>query len=103
MIFIWMKLRNVIYIEKAGTGTTDMITDCLEAKLPEPEFEQHGSHFVVTLWRDWLTDKVMADLGLNDRQKKAIVYLKKTEVLRIASIKKLQKPTKKWLRVILME
>jgi len=69
-------LFRVKYVEKAGTGTTDMIADCLEAGLPEPDFKQHGPHFVTTIWRDWLTDKVLGDLGLNERQVKVIQFLK---------------------------
>jgi len=42
-------LFRVEYVEKAGTGTTDMIADCRKAGLPEPDFEQRGPHFVVTL------------------------------------------------------
>ena len=61
---------------EAGTGTTDMIADCRDAGLPEPDFEQHGPHFVVTVWRDWLTDEVLKKFDLNDRQKQAITYLK---------------------------
>jgi predicted HTH transcriptional regulator len=70
-------LFRVKYVEKAGTGTTDMIDDCLKAGLPEPDFEQRGPHFVVTLWRDWLTDAVMAKFDLNDRQVQAIAYTKR--------------------------
>ncbi|MFA6174813.1 MAG: DUF4062 domain-containing protein [Kiritimatiellales bacterium] len=69
-------LFRVQYVEKAGTGTTDMIADCLAAGLPGPGFRQCGPHFVTTLWRDWLTDEVLANLGLNDRQLKAVKYLK---------------------------
>jgi ATP-dependent DNA helicase RecG len=64
------------YAEKAGTGTTDMIDVCRAAGLPEPEFAQRGPHFVVTLWRDWLTDAVLAGLGLNERQMLAVRTLK---------------------------
>ena len=53
-----------------------MIADCRKAGLPEPDFEQRGPYFVVTVWRDWLTEEVIAALGLNDRQKKAILYIK---------------------------
>ncbi len=74
-------LFRVKYVEKAGTGTTDMIADCLEAGLPEPDFAQHGPHFVTTIWRDWLTDEVMNELGLNDRQKKAVFYLKQNKMI----------------------
>ncbi len=61
-------LFRVKYVEKAGTGTTDMIADCLDAGLPEPGFAQCGPHFVTTVWRDWLTDKVLAKLDLTERQ-----------------------------------
>jgi ATP-dependent DNA helicase RecG len=64
------------YIEKAGTGTLDMITYCKEAGLPEPIFEQRGSQFVVTIGRNWLTDAAMTALGLSERQKKAVQYVK---------------------------
>jgi len=60
------------YIEKAGTGTLDMIALCRAADLPEPEFRQDGGMFVQTLWRDWLTGQVLEGLGLNERQKKAV-------------------------------
>lgn len=52
---------------KAGTGTTDMIADCRKAGLPEPDFEQRGPYFVVTVWRDWLTDEVMKRIGLRQK------------------------------------
>ncbi|PKG31234.1 ATP-binding protein, partial [Methanoregula sp.] len=64
------------YIEKAGTGTLDMITYCKEAGLPEPGFEQRGGQFVVTLWRDWLTESVLAEFGLNERQMMIITFMK---------------------------
>lgn len=63
-------------VEKAGTGTTDMIADCRKAGLPEPDFEQRGPYFVVTVWRDRLTEDVIASLGLNDRQKTAVLFTK---------------------------
>ncbi|MCU0858622.1 MAG: hypothetical protein MUC65_09505 [Pontiellaceae bacterium] len=69
-------LYRVKFVEKAGTGTTDMIADCLDAGLPEPTFMQNGAHFVITIWRDWLTDDVLAGLGLNERQMKAVRYVK---------------------------
>ena len=66
------------YIERAGTGTLDMIRQCVEADLPEPEFHPDGERFVVVIWRDWLTDGAMAQLGLNERQKKGVALVKKT-------------------------
>jgi len=65
------------YIEKAGTGTLDMIALCRTADLPEPEFRQDGGMFVQTLLRDWLTDDLLSSLGLNERQTKALQAARK--------------------------
>lgn len=79
------------YIEKAGSGTQRMIELCLEAGLPEPQFEQRSGSFILTLWRNWLTDQVLTELELNDRQRRAVVYLKtngkisNTEYQRVAN------------------
>jgi ATP-dependent DNA helicase RecG len=64
------------YIEQAGTGTLDMISLLQKAGIPEPDFEQQGNEFVVTIWRDWLTDAVMTALSINERQKQAIKFVK---------------------------
>lgn len=64
------------YIEKAGSGTIDMIERCRAAGVPAPDFEERSGQFVVTLWREWLTPDVIDALDLNDRQRKVITYLK---------------------------
>lgn len=64
------------YIEKAGSGTQRMIELCREANLPEPDFELRAGSFVITLWRDWLTNEVLSGYDLNDRQRQTIDYLK---------------------------
>ncbi len=69
-------LFRIKYAEKVGTGTTDMIADCRAASLPEPDFEQRGPYFVVTLWRDWLTAEVIDQLGLTDCERKLVSLLK---------------------------
>jgi hypothetical protein len=64
------------YIERVGSGTQTMIELCREAGLPEPDFELRQGFFVTTLWRDWLTETVIAKLRLSERQKKAVVFLR---------------------------
>ena len=64
------------YIEKAGSGTLDMIDRCDEAGLPSPDFEERAGQFVTTLWRDWLTAEVISSFDLNERQQKAVAYVK---------------------------
>ena len=53
-----------------------MILLSKKADIPEPDFEQQGNEFVVTLWRDWLSEAYLTRLNLNDRQIKVIGYLK---------------------------
>jgi ATP-dependent DNA helicase RecG len=64
------------YIEKYGTGTLMMIRESLTHSLPEPDFAQRGGEFTIALWRDWLTEEVLAGYSLNDRQREAINLLK---------------------------
>ncbi|MEW5745113.1 MAG: ATP-binding protein [Nitrospirota bacterium] len=64
------------YIEKYGTGTLMMIRESLAHALAEPDFVQRGGEFTSTVWRDWLTDKVIESLGLNVRQKHAVILAK---------------------------
>lgn len=65
------------YIEKAGSGTQRMIELCQEAGLPSPEFNIRAGSFVLTLWRDWLTDDVLAALKLNERQLSALSLIRR--------------------------
>ena len=88
-------LFRIRYAEKVGTGTTDMIADCRTAGLPEPEFEQRGPHFVVTLWRDWLTADVIAKLDLNERQLQAVAHVKKTGRITNSEYRQLTGATRK--------
>lgn len=64
------------YIERAGTGTLDMIRLCVEAGLPEPEFRNEGERFITVIWRDWLTDELLAGMNLSDRQEGVVAFVK---------------------------
>ena len=64
------------YIEKYGTGTLMMIRESIEHALPEPEFKQQPGEFGAILWRDWLTEKAIAALVLNERQRTVVPHLK---------------------------
>jgi len=64
------------YIEKYGTDNLMMIHESLSHDLPEPDFVQRGGEFTTTAWRDWLTPDRLTRLNLNERQMKAVVYLK---------------------------
>jgi len=72
-----------------------MIELCRSAGLPEPQFEQRSGSFVITLWRDWLTARVLAGYSLNDRQEKGIAYLKAQGRISNPEYQQLTKATKK--------
>ncbi len=63
-------------IEKAGTGTLDMIARCSAAGLPEPSFTQRGGQFIPTLWRDSLSKALYCVQGISERQRQAVEYTK---------------------------
>jgi len=69
--FFWIK-----YIEEVGTGTNKIIQWCREWGLPEPEFEYTGTSLVVTFWKLRLQEEYIEGLELNERQTKAIEYIK---------------------------
>ena len=66
------------YIQRIGSGTIEMVKQCKQAGLPEPEFiNNRGYEFRTILGRDIFTESVLAKLGLNERQLKAVKYVKK--------------------------
>lgn len=77
------------YIEKAGSGTLEMIKQCRDQGLPEPEFEQKMGCFVTIIWRSILTDEYLSRLDLNERQKKSIKHIEKYGKITRAEYEKL--------------
>jgi ATP-dependent DNA helicase RecG len=69
--FFWIK-----YIEEVGTGTNKIVEWCVDWGLPEPEFEFTGTSLALTFRKSKLTEEYIERLGLNERQMKAIEYLK---------------------------
>ena len=67
------------YIEQWGTGTNDMIDMCLDWGLPEPLFEYVTGDLVVTFGKSRLTDDFLEESELNERQKKAVGYVKENK------------------------
>jgi ATP-dependent DNA helicase RecG len=83
------------YCEKAGTGTSDMVKGCRAKGLPKPTFTEKSGQFVVTIWRDIFTKDFLSALYLNDRQLKAIRFVKKKGRITNTGYQKLAETTKK--------
>jgi len=63
-------------IDSWGSGTIKIIDTCKQAELPEPELVEQEGGFSVTLFKNKLTVEQLTKLGLNDRQLKAVEYVK---------------------------
>lgn len=63
------------FIEQWGTGTNRMIEECVKHGLPEPLFEEIAGDFVVT-FRKGITEELLKERGLNERQMKAVSYIR---------------------------
>ena len=63
------------YIEQWGTGTYRIIESLRKAGLPEPQFESR-SGFRVWFYKDIYTEESLRKIGLNERQIKAVMYVK---------------------------
>jgi ATP-dependent DNA helicase RecG len=67
------------YIDAWGRGTLKIINSCKEAELPEPEIKESDGGFLVTIFKDVLTEEQLKKLGLNERQIKAVFFLKENK------------------------
>ncbi|AGB03028.1 ATP-binding protein [Methanoregula formicica] len=72
-------LFRIKYIERWGSGTTKMIRVCRDLGAPEPEFHEQDDDFMVTFRRSSVNAILERPELLNDRQKKAMEYLKTHE------------------------
>ena len=64
------------YIDAWGRGTIKIIDTCKEAELPEPKMQEQDGGFIITLFKNTLTEEQLKKLGLNARQVKAVLYVK---------------------------
>ena len=64
------------YIEAWGRGIRKMNEQCTEAGLPLPLYYYESSGFWVEFRKDTYNEQSLKELGLNDRQVKAVLYVK---------------------------
>lgn len=64
------------YIESWGRGITKMTNLCLEAGLPKPTFYYKTSGIWAVFQKDIFNAEYLQTLGLNDRQVKAVLFVK---------------------------
>ncbi|MCS4434024.1 ATP-binding protein [Aquiflexum gelatinilyticum] len=64
------------YIESWGRGTIKIINECKKAGIPEPVFTYDSSDISVEFRKDIYNEKHLQSLDLNERQVKAVLYVK---------------------------
>ena len=64
------------YIESWGRGTIKILNECKQAGIPEPVFSYDSSDMSVEFRKDIYNEKYLKSLNLNERQIKAVIYLK---------------------------
>lgn len=97
---------DIGWIEQWGSGIDKMRRACIKAGLPEPLFEEYQG-FRVIFRKDIYTEEYLRNLGLNERQIKAVMYVKEkgnitnkeyqqlAEVSRITASRELQNVVEK--------
>jgi ATP-dependent DNA helicase RecG len=64
------------YIDSWGSGIMKIIDSCKIAELPAPIMEENDGGFIVRLFKDRFAEEELRHLGLNERQIKAVLYVK---------------------------
>ncbi len=64
------------YVEAWGRGIEKITTQCVEAGLPTPIFNVEGNDFWTIFRKDRYNEQSLRELGLNERQIKAVLYVK---------------------------
>ena len=83
------------YIEQYGSGTVRMVEWMKEAGLPEPEYKEELGGFSVYFYKDIYTEENLRKMELNERQIKAVMYVKEKEKITNKEYQKLVNTTKK--------
>ncbi len=65
------------FIESWGRGTIKIINECKKAGIPEPIFTYDSSDISVEFRKDFYNEKHLQSLDLNERQVKAVLFVKK--------------------------
>lgn len=63
-------------VETWGRGTTKIIDECLKWGLPEPLFEEKQGGIWLTIYADRYQEDLLRKDGLNERQVKAVLFVK---------------------------
>jgi len=90
------------WIEQWGSGIDKMRNACVKAGLPEPQLEEYQG-FRVIFRKDIYTEEYLHNLGLNERQIKAVMYVKEKGKITNKEYQELTKVSKPMATIDLKE
>jgi ATP-dependent DNA helicase RecG len=77
------------WIERWGSGTTRIVELCRRQGLPEPDFRSEKGRFEVIFYKDPYTRERLREMGLNERQVKAVLYVKERGQITLSAFRSL--------------
>lgn len=77
--------------------------ECKKAGLPEPEFKDEYGGFAVYFYKDIYTEENLRKIGLNERQIKAVMYVKEKGKITNREYQELAKVSKPMATIDLKE
>jgi ATP-dependent DNA helicase RecG len=77
------------YVEQFGTGIQRIVDDCRTHLKPEPDFEVHGQTFRAIFKPGRTGDLAMTGADLNERQRKALLFIRKNGGIQAGQYRKL--------------
>mgnify|MGYP000894267482 CR=1 FL=1 len=78
---------DIGYIEKYGSGTIKIIELCKRHGIPPPDFREITGGFSIIFRKDIYNEEYLRNLGLNERQIKAVMYVKEKNSINLSSFK----------------
>lgn len=82
------------YIDSWGSGIMKIVDSCKAIGLPMPVMEEDGGGFIVKLFKDRFSEVQLRQLDLNDRQIKAVLYIKEKGRITNSEYQKLNEVSK---------
>jgi ATP-dependent DNA helicase RecG len=91
------------YIDSWGSGIMKIVNSCKAAGLPTPTLEEDMGGFMVKLFKDRFSKEQLEKLGLNDRQMKAVEYIKTKGKITNSEYQTLSSVARRWATVELTD
>lgn len=90
-------------IEAWGRGTIKIVESCIQNGLPEPDFiEEHGVMKVI-FYKDIYNEEYLRKMGLNERQIRAVMYVKERGKITNREYREINKVSNKTAYLELMD